>query len=666
MKRSYSLAGLNWTLVGTKPFYWKLDGQMERMEITQPEEIPVPAPVPGSVHQALLNAGVLPDWNIGTNYRLCEWVENRHWLYFLDLPETLLQKASNEKILLRCLGLDNCGEIWLNGSKVGSFDTAFHSYCFDLTDRITSGNNRLCILFTCPERYQGQVYWTSKTNLLKPRFYYNWDWCPRIIQTGIWDDLFIEITGNNHLPEIYTHTELLKDLNTGLIHFHMNDGAGCDGRIRIELFDTCGRLIVKRIVSADEWKSEDGAKLVLCIPQVARWNVNGAGEQVLYKLCCTLIDMENRLCDHWERTVGFRRIDWKPCAGAPAGATPWLCCINGKNTFLLGINWTPIRTLFADVDERLYRERLQQYKNLGFHILRVWGGAMLEKECFYRICDELGLLVWQEFPLSSSGIDNTPPIDDERVGRMQTIVHEYVLRRHHHASLAIWSGGNELYDEANARPLDFTHRMLKAIANTVEKVDVFHRLLPASPSGPVIYNDSKHYGKGIQWDVHGPWRLPEEPVDEEMGNVCRYWSLSDALLHSEAGVAGASSAELIKRYCGTYDPLPVSVDNPIWAQFSWWIDAEAYRKAHDGNPPETIEAYVDWSQKRQLKGLAIALTESIKRFPSCGGFFIWMGHDCFPCPANTSIIDFEGNLKPIARYIFEIIKPQILKSTVEL
>ena len=71
MKRHFSLAGLNWELVGTKPYYWKLDRQMERMKITQPEEKPVPAPVPGSVQQALFNAGILPDWNIGTNYRQC-------------------------------------------------------------------------------------------------------------------------------------------------------------------------------------------------------------------------------------------------------------------------------------------------------------------------------------------------------------------------------------------------------------------------------------------------------------------------------------------------------------------------------------------------------------------------------------------------------------------
>lgn len=656
MKRHFSLAGLNWELVGTKPYYWKLDRQMEQMKITQPEEKPVPAPVPGSVQQALFNAGILPDWNIGTNYRQCEWVENRHWLYFLDLPDGIVQHEKNERVNLCFLGLDNCGEIWLNGQLIGDFETAYHSYCFDITDKIQLSNNRLCILFTSPERYEGQVYWTSRTQIVKPRFYYNWDWCPRIVQTGIWDDLFIEITDDYLLPDIYTYTELLPDLTTGVIHIRISGKNEQKGDINICLSETDGRIITEFRICSNKLVPNKMNCFTVNVPNINRWNINNQGSQTLYNLRCTSFDPENNPHDQWQRPVGFRCIEWKSCANASPEATPWLCCINGIDTFLQGVNWTPLRVLFADVDESLYRERLLQYKELGFNILRVWGGAILEKECFYRLCDEFGLLVWQEFPLSSSGINNTPPDDSERIGRMKDIVDEYILRRHYHPSLVIWSGGNELYDETNEHPLNFEHAMLKAIARTVEEKDPFHRLLPASPSGPVIYNDPKHYGHGIQWDVHGPWTLPEEPIDKFMSNIRSYWQNSDALLHSEAGVNGASPVSLIKRYCGSYQPLPISVDNPIWAQFSWWMEEEAFRKAHQGNAPVSIEEYVEWSQERQCYGLSIALTEAKHRFPACGGFLIWMGHDCFPCPSNTSIIDYEGNLKPVAQSFYEIMK----------
>jgi beta-mannosidase len=360
---------------------------------------------------------------------------------------------------------------------------------------------------------------------------------------------------------------------------------------------------------------------------------------------------DGTICDEKKRSVGFRSIKWKLCKGASPQADPWICSVNGRDIFLQGVNWTPLRVMFADLKEEQYRDMLQKYRLMGINMMRVWGGAFLEKECFYSICDEFGILVWQEFPLSSSGLDNTPSDNENIIARMEDIVEEYIERRHYHASLALWSGGNELYDTNNERPLDFSNKMLESIKRVVDNLDHFHRLLPASPSGPVIYNDPKHYGLGIQWDVHGPWSLPEEPFDQEMSNIIEYWRKSDALFHSEVGVPGASSADLIKRYSIPYAPLPITTYNQIWAQFSWWIENDAFKTEHSGREPDSIEEYVEWSQKRQSKSISIAFHEAKRRFPRCGGFFIWMGHDCFPCPANTSIIDYEGKLKPAAQQL---------------
>ena len=109
-----------------------------------------------------------------------------------------------------------------------------------------------------------------------------------------------------------------------------------------------------------------------------------------------------------------------------------------------------------------------------------------------------------------------------------------------------------------------------------EKLDLHHRIMPTSSSGPTIYYNPDLNGKGIQWDVHGPWWLPFEPTDSEFSNIRTYWESSDALFHSEAGVPGASSVELIEKYRGNYAVLPVSVENPIWGQFSWWIEADKF------------------------------------------------------------------------------------------
>ena len=140
-----------------------------------------------------------------------------------------------------------------------------------------------------------------------------------------------------------------------------------------------------------------------------------------------------------------------------------------------------------------------------------------------------------------------------------------------------------------------------------------------------------------------------------MKAVSEFWSLDDALMHSEVGVAGAMSAEMINKYRGNFSALPANMTNPLWRNVSWWIEWDDFVR-DNGREPQTIEEYVKWSQKRQTEGLSIALKANKSRFPECGGFIVWMGHDCFPCPVNTSIIDFEGNPKPAAYEVSKVWK----------
>jgi beta-mannosidase len=646
----YNLSKLKWELVGTKPHYWRLWEQMDEMCIKHPENSPVPALVPGSVQQSLLDAGIIPDWNIGTNYRDIEWIENRHWIYFTDIPDDYFD--AGKIVRLHCNGLDDNGEVWLNGKKVGEFNNTHLDYNFNLSTALKITGNRLAIIFFSPERYQGQVYWTSKTRMNKPRFYYNWDWCPRILQIGICDDIILEIVDNLEFDQFYSHVDFYPTSGKGKLTIKTSYSTDTKyENVNLTLCDAAGKCILDKTTNADLLI----VGIDFDVPEISPWFPNGEGEQTLYKLTCKLYSDKGAELQSIIRNIGFRSIDWLPCENAHPEADPWILNVNGKNLFMQGINWTPIRTMFADVTEDIYRKYLLKYKDLGANLLRVWGGATLEKECFYDICDELGLMVWQEFPLSSSGICNTPPDDDESVKLMGHIAESYIRRRHFHPSLIAWSGGNELYNKENTLPLTFLHPLLSRVKQIVETKDAGRRIMPSSPSGPTIYYNPELNGKSIQWDVHGPWWLPFEPIDDEMSNIREYWESSDALFHSEAGVPATSSAELIDRYRGKYPSLPISVENPIWGQFSWWIEVDKF-KLKFGHEPKTIEEYVEWQQNRQTKALSIAIESTKHRFPRCGGFLIWMGHDCFPCTANTSIIDFNGNLKPVASEIKKIWK----------
>ena len=129
---------------------------------------------------------------------------------------------------------------------------------------------------------------------------------------------------------------------------------------------------------------------------IEAWWPNGDGEQRLYDLVIELLDGDGATLDRVERRIGFKHVEWTACEAAPEGADPWLCVVNGRPIFLRGINWSPIRPNFADVPEPAYRLRLEQYRDLNMNTLRTNGCGLQDKQCFYNLCDELGLLVWHK------------------------------------------------------------------------------------------------------------------------------------------------------------------------------------------------------------------------------------------------------------------------------
>ncbi len=460
----------------------------------------------------------------------------------------------------------------------------------------------------------------------KVRFNYTWDWLPRLVQIGIWDGIFLEITDGNEMGEL--------ELSSGKDSLRVKAGPG---KIRASLHDG-GKLIRSAEFSGElSWDS---------LP-VETWWPNGHGDSKLYDLEC--VHLESGEIRRFK--VGFKSLEWRQCEGAPPGADPWICTVNGKPIFLQGVNWTPLKPNFADTGDDEYRKMLETYKDMGCNVLRVWGGAFLEKEIFYDLCDELGLLVWQEFPICSSGYDNWPPEDERSISDLEIIAESYVKRRRHHASLLCWCGGNELQGALDGsktgfgKPVDSGHPLIGRIEKIVKKLDPAHRFLATSSSGPRFTAEKKDYGKGLHWDVHGPWN-PE--ADD-------YWEGDDSLFRSELGAPGASSAALSEAYSDGMPLMPANIENPLWRRNPWWIQWNDFIKTH-GREPSGIEEFVEWSQSIQAEAIERAINSCKSRFPKCGGVILWMGHDCFPCTANTAIIEFDGKLKKAARRVAELFR----------
>ena len=622
----FDLNQVTWTLSGWIPELWRMRRTMELGVSPDAEITGIPARVPGSVQAALRAAGLLPDWNQGLQARLCEWVENRVWIFSCRTPE-LAAGTVYELCLDRP---DAAGQVVWDGVVVGGFDGAHRRHLIELPATERAGSCQLSIVFELPPRWLGQFGESSKMGIGRARYNYTWDWTPRLVQIGIAGGVSLRRRGAPRLE--------FDAFNTGMDFLSLKFravNAVPGSAVTITLSDG------DRILRREEFPaSSPQLEVYWDALEVAPWRVNGTGTAKLYSL-----RLELPGASPVGFRVGFREIRRTLNPGAPDGADPWLFLVNGEPLFICGINWTPLLPNYADSTEEKYRDLIGKYRKMGVNLFRVWGGASREKDLFYELCDEAGILVWQEFPLSSSGIENLPPEDPVAIAAMRKIVGDYVSGLCMHPSLALWCGGNELIRPAPGNePCSEREPMLRMMAETLRELDPERIFVPTSASGPSEWADRRNFGKGLHFDVHGPWNTRGRLEDEWIS----YWLEEDALFRSEVGMPAAADAAVIRKYAGEAAVMPIAASNPLWRYpLNWWLQADDF-VVENGRPPESLEEYVSWSQGRQARALSHAAECCLRRFPACGGIIIWMGHDSFPCPANTSLIDFDGNLKPAA------------------
>lgn len=641
----HDLAPLAWRWQGWRPNTWRLRASMETGQHLAFDHGPYEARVPGTVQQALRDAGELPDWRVGRNSLACEWVEHYQWELVTKVT------AGGRRIMLEADGLDYWGWILIDGREVGGWRGALVPQRFDLTEHLADGAEHwLSIVFDLPPREQGQIGYTSQSRYLKPRFNYSWDWCPRFVPLGVVGGLRLLTDLDAELRLGGVRCRLDDDLTSGsaVVTIECEPTLPRATRVAVTLRD--GR----RTLARTEGFLMPGRNTVPLIgATVEPWYPNLHGQQKLYELRVETAD------GAWSATrrVGFKHVAWRPCEDAPDEALPWICVVNRLPVFLQGVNWSPVRVAYPDTTADEYRHRVALYRDMGCTILRVWGGAELPPPAFFDACDEAGLLVWQEFPLSSSGIDNWPPEAPEVIDELCDIAASYIERRGHHASLLMWCGGNELQSSGPGSttgtgvPCDLSHPCLAALESVVKTEDPGRRFLPTSAYGPVFSASLETIGSGRHHLVHGPWGIGGAM---DLEGWYDFFRRDDSLFRAETGMPGACDAELIQRYLpeGWWPPT-----NATWRHScAWWLMLHRFTHLLEAEPEAALAAYVEQTQREQAEALAFAARRHKERFPACGGFIIWHGHDCWPCPINNSLIDVEGRPKPVCEALRKVFR----------
>ncbi|MDG0814176.1 glycoside hydrolase family 2 TIM barrel-domain containing protein [Cohnella rhizosphaerae] len=404
--------------------------------------------------------------------------------------------------------------------------------------------------------------------------------------------------------------------------------------LRIDVTDPEGVFIARSEapIGADGRTGE----LRIPIDQVRLWQPNGYGEQPLYDVRLTLLE-DGSVMDTRAFKTGIRSLSYAQNEESPEDALPYTFVVNGKRIYVRGVNMTPLDHLYGNVTPEQYEYYVLLMKRAGVNLVRVWGGGIIEKACFYELCDRHGLLVWQEFIQSSSGIDNVPSKRSAFLELIALTAASALKAKRNHVSLTVWSGGNELMSEPNLPSTceDANLAMLKALVETNDPRRLF---LPTSASGPVQYITPE---KGVSHDVHGHWKYQGNPGHYEL------YSDVDNLFHSEFGVDGVSAVKSLKKFLPASELRPVSMnDSLVWRHHGeWWDTYDRDIELFGAEVASEIGVFSRASQWIQAEGLRYVLEANRRRQFRNSGSVIWQLNEPYPNASSTSLVDYYGESK---------------------
>ncbi len=641
------LDGDDWKVVGLVPSEWawmpitSADADLDNLSPATPPWIR--AQVPGDVQSDLLDTGELPDPRVDMNSRLWEWTSQRDWVYVKEFSLPAIPTGSAASLCFE--GVDYSCQVFLNGTKLGSHAGTYTAFELDATGAIRpAASNRLVIVVEHapfePDQ-QAQIGWTSKVRLWKPRFAYKWDWCTRLVPLGIHEGLWLDIWDRTRIRRMRVQSEM--DAHGPEPDGIVNVTLGLDRKraerltVTVGIHEADGVCVGREsLVLAPQTGDDFTGRLSIRVQNPRLWHPNGYGDQPLYAVRVEVTGDDGRVLDGGECRIGFRTVRAVPNYGAPEGALPYTLEVNGRKVFVKGWNWAPVNQLYGRPQPERYRHAIRLAKEAHCNLLRVWGGGLLERQLFYDLCDEAGIMVWQEFHQSSSGIDNQPATDQAYVAYCAEQARNIVPRRVHHPSLIIWCGGNELMD-AEQRPNSMDHPVLKALGDVVREEDPGRIFLPTSPHGPVFAADPSNADR--MEDVHGHWLFLGDPQHYEFYNAI------DPLFHSEFGCEGAANLSALRRFLTPSRQWPPDRTNPAWVHHgAWWLHREKVEALF--GPIDELATFVHASQWMQYDGLRYIAEANRRRKWRTSGCAPWQFNESWPNACCTNSLDYYGSVRP--------------------
>jgi beta-mannosidase len=588
------------------------------------------AQVPGCIHNDLLRHKRIPDPFWGSNEKELQWIEERDWDYRCRFAAEA-GLCDYEHIELVADGLDTIASIRLNGHNIGWTENMFLAHRFDVKHAIRPGRNILEIRFGSPIAYirarrkRGDMAeWNDpvggRSHIRKEQCSFGWDWGPRFATCGIYKAIRLEAWRKNRFESVRISQR--------------HEAGSVEGSIEARLAVDGGE--VRGVVCRNDQIVAEISDLKFGISNPELWWPNGHGDHPLYEVRLELSD-GGEVLDTWSGRIGIRTIalDRHPDEFGEC----FQFVINGRPIFAKGANWIPAHSFAASVRRADYEGLLTSAEEANMNMIRVWGGGIYEMEDFYDLCDEKGLLVWQDFMFACAIYPGGP----EFLASVKAEAEYQAKRLANHACLALWCGNNEI--EQVPSEITKTAQRKKAYE------DIFYHILPeavarydgetpywpSSPHNPEGYTkgpNSEKAGDSHFWDV---WHA-KQPVKRYEKTGFRFCS--------EFGMQSFSSPEVAAMFC-----LPEECD-------AFGRAMENHQKHQSGNL--TIKEYISrryrlapdypsiayLSQINQAYCIKVAVEHFRRSMPRTMGALYWQLNDCWP-GFSWSSLEFGGRWKAL-------------------
>ncbi len=600
--------------------------------------------LPGDVHTALLAAGEIPDPYFGANEQAVMWVHATPWT--MERRFTAGRDQIDGYLTLTLDNVDCIATVFLNGEEIARTQNQFIRYDIDVTGKVKAGANTLRLEFAVTKdvakaRYDAHPFpipftYNYLSNGLpgvhmnfvrKTACHAGWDWGICLMPTGVYGRMAIRksrLARQESVTVEQAHGKNSVELSITTRVFAFAEGS-------VELsHEIAGQKLDDKVVVRP---GENVFVHNVTIKNPKLWWPNGQGEQPLYELWTTL-DGERTT-----RKVGLRKLEW--IVEKDAIDHSFKVRVNGRDITAMGANWIPADAIPSRITPTVVRDLLESAQAVNMNMIRVWGGGQYEPDYFYELCDELGLMVWQDFMFACMSY----PSDRAFLADVRTEITQQVRRLSHHACIALWCGDNEVigslhwYPETKANRDRFTanyDRLNSMLGNIVEDEDPGRRFWPSSPSlGYMDFADGWHLD--TRGDTHY-WSVWHEAKD-----FSAYRDVQPRFA-SEFGFQSFTSMNVIETFTNPEDRNPSS---PVM---------ENHQRNTGGNAriletmtryfrfPSNFDQMVFLSQIQQ--GLAIKTAIEFWRStkPRCMGTLFWQINDTYPV-ASWASLDYGGQWK---------------------